>query len=176
MRERLPGRHRLGRVALGCACLVIAALVVASYLLFVRPSTSGTGRGDAVVVLAGGRGERLTRARALMDRDVAPTLAISNGTCGARRRYRMICFRPDPQTTRGEAEAVRRLARANGWNRIVVVTSTYHVTRARILVHRCYAGHTVFVGATPPDGIAGWTKRIVHEWMGLVEALAVRGC
>jgi uncharacterized SAM-binding protein YcdF (DUF218 family) len=176
MRERLPGRHRFGRLAVVCACVVVIALAVASYLLFVRPHGDAPGRADAVVVLAGGRGERLARARALMDRDVAPTLAISNGTCGAPHRYHMICFQPEPQTTRGEAEAIRRLARANGWNRIVVVTSTYHVTRARILVQRCYAGHTVFVDATPPDGVAGWTRRIVHEWMGLVEALAARGC
>ncbi len=176
VREHLPGRHRLVRVAAGCVCIVVIGLVVASYLLFVRAGTGVPAHADAVVVLAGGRGERLARAQALMAHDVAPTIAISNGACGARRPYRMICFRPEPQTTRGEAEAIRRLARANNWRRIVVVTSRYHVARARILVRRCYSGHTSFVGATPRDGVVGWGKRIVHEWSGLAKALVVRGC
>lgn len=176
MRERPTRRFRLGRVALTFACVAIVGLIVASYMLFVRPGNGATGRADAVVVLAGGRGERLARAQALMGRGVAPTLAVSNGACGTLRPYRMICFQPEPQTTRGEAEAVRRLARANGWDRIVVVTSTYHVTRARILVQRCYPGHATFVAATPRDGVAGWTRRIVHEWFGLAQALVHRAC
>lgn len=186
VRVRLPGRHRLVRVAAACACAVVVALAVASYVLFVRAGSDGPGHADAVVVLAGGRGERLARAQTLMARDVAPTIAISNGNqpgwhdanrlCEGAQRFRVICFRPQPQTTRGEAEAIRRLARDNGWRRVVIVTSTYHLTRARMLVRRCYDGHTSFVGATPRDGIVGWAKRIVHEWFGLAEAVVVRGC
>ena len=49
-----------------------------------------------------------------------------------------------------DARAIARLARERGWSSIVVVTSRFHVTRARMLFRRCYRGalSVVPVGST----------------------------
>jgi uncharacterized SAM-binding protein YcdF (DUF218 family) len=90
-------------------------------------------------------------------------------------RARVVCFKPVPFSTRGEARAVGRLARARGWTRVVVVTSTFHVTRTRLLFHRCYAGRLWVVGTKSP-----WW-RLPQEWASETGKLAVqltleRGC
>lgn len=135
--------------------LVVAwAAVVARFVLW--PVQDSPRRADAVVVLAGDH-LRLGKALELMTRRVAPTLVISDGLapgwreanrlCRGGARFRVVCFRPKPYSTRGEARAVARMAAARGWRSVVVVTSTYHVTRARLLFDRCVGPHVFVTGA-----------------------------
>jgi uncharacterized SAM-binding protein YcdF (DUF218 family) len=154
--------------------------------LFVWPSTNHVDRADAVVVLDGGSGERLEEARALMARRVAPALAISTGReldmdeagdlCTEPQPFEVVCFTPRPDTTRGEARALARLARENGWNEVVLVTSTYHATRARMLLERCFDGRVKVVAASPPRRPLHWAAAVVHEWAAMVETMLRRGC
>ena len=154
--------------------------------LFVWPSTNDPRRADAVVVLDGGSGERLDEARALMERDVAPTLAISagreldpdeaDGLCTTPQRFEVVCFSPTPDSTRGEARALATLARQNGWSEVVLVTSTYHVTRARLLVERCFDGRIDVVAAGPPARLLHWTTAVGHEWGAMLDASIRRTC
>jgi uncharacterized SAM-binding protein YcdF (DUF218 family) len=136
--------------------LVVAwAAVVARFVLW--PVQDAPGRADAVVVLAGDH-LRLGKALELMTRRVAPTLVISDGLapgwrqanrlCRRGARFRVVCFRPSPYSTRGEARGVARMAAARGWRSVVVVTSTYHVTRARLLFDRCTAARVRVTGST----------------------------
>jgi uncharacterized SAM-binding protein YcdF (DUF218 family) len=138
--------------------LVVAwAAVVARFVLW--PVQDSPRRADAVVVLAGDH-LRLGKALELMARRVAPTLVISDGLApgwreanrlcrgGAGREFRVACFRPDPYSTRGEARAVARMGAARGWRSVVVVTSTYHVTRARLLFDRCVDARVRVTGST----------------------------
>lgn len=160
--------------------------LAATARFFVWPSTSDADRADAVVVLDGGTGERLDKARALMARGVAPTLAISTGRemdtdeaddlCTKPQPFAVVCFSPRPDSTRGEAQALATLARQNRWNEVVLVTSTYHVTRARILVDRCFGGRVDVVAASPPRRPLHWAGAIAHEWAGMLEATLRRGC
>ena len=86
-------------------------------------------------------------------------------------RGRATCFRAQPFTTRGEARYVARLARRRNWRSLIVVTSRYHVTRARLLYSRCYDGELTVVGATPNHEPIGVATRTIHEWGGLLNAL-----
>ena len=88
----------------------------------------------------------------------------------------MVCFNPSPETTRGEAEAIGRLAKEHGWNRIVLVTSTYHMSRARLLVGRCYSGTVEVAPAEPDQGVGAWVGAVLHEWGGLAESAIHRSC
>ena len=159
--------------------LVVVALVTVSLKLFVWPSSDEIGHADAVVVLAGGDGERLDHALELMDEGVAPTLVASTGPdrlCNAQLSYDVICFLPDPSNTRGEVEAIADIADEHGWKRLVLVTSTYHATRAELLLDRCYPGSVVVSPATPHQSTLGWLAAIAHEWGGLAEAALDRSC
>jgi uncharacterized SAM-binding protein YcdF (DUF218 family) len=153
----------LRRLVLVVAVLV-AAWIVACLVLFVWPpaETGAPAHADAVVVLSGERA-RLPPALALVRRGVAPVIAISSvqrtpkwheaqRLC-ARGRYgraRVVCFLATPYSTRGEARTVARLARKRGWTSVVVVTSTFHLTRARLLFDRCVHERLSFVGAPSP--------------------------
>jgi uncharacterized SAM-binding protein YcdF (DUF218 family) len=168
---------------------LVAIWLVACAVLFVWPSAGAPPpRADAVVVLSGDRNVRLDPGIALVRRGAAPVLVISGARqdphwLKARRLCRLgrtaaakvICFEPVPFSTRGEARAIGRLARKHGWNRLVIVTSTFHITRARMLVGRCYSGRLWLVGTPTP-----WW-RLPEEWAFETGKLAVqltaeRGC
>jgi uncharacterized SAM-binding protein YcdF (DUF218 family) len=179
--------RRLRRRRVWMPLAVIGTLLVAATArLFVWPSTDDPRRADAVVVLDGGSGERLDEARALMQRDVAPTLAISagreldpdeaDGLCSGPQQFEVVCFTPTPDSTRGEARALATLARQHGWNDVVLVTSTYHVTRARMLVERCFDGRVDVVAASPPARPLHWIAAVGHEWAAMLDATIRRSC
>jgi uncharacterized SAM-binding protein YcdF (DUF218 family) len=171
--------------------MLVGLWLVAVAVLFVWPSANDAppAHSDAVVVLAGGLNHRLDPALKLVQEHVAPILVISGGLTDpkwkkARKlcrgeegptRFRVLCFQAEPFSTRGEAETVARLARTHGWRRIVVVTSMYHVTRARMLFRRCYHGQLWTVGTSAP------TYTLLREWLSETGKLAIqatveRGC
>jgi uncharacterized SAM-binding protein YcdF (DUF218 family) len=124
---------------------------IAAAVLFVWPPRESGGRADAAVVLAGGRGPRLSEGLALVRKGIAPVLVVSDGwsptwpeanrLCAGRPApVPVVCFHPDPYSTHGEAEAFARLAAARGWRSVVVVSSRYHLVRARMLFERCFDG------------------------------------
>ena len=172
------------RLVLLVVLVVVAgwAAVVVRFVL--RPVQQNPRHADAVVVLAGDH-LRLGKALELMTRRVAPTLVISDGLapgwreanrlCRGRARFRVVCFRPDPYSTRGEARAVARLAAARGWRSVLVVTSTYHVTRARLLFDRCTQARVSVTGSTYRRSLI--PLEVFLEPAKLVYALVVaRGC
>ncbi|WP_284983049.1 ElyC/SanA/YdcF family protein [Arthrobacter sp. efr-133-TYG-118] len=132
---------------------VIAALAifwaVAGIFLYVAPSADQPKRSDVLFVL-GPPDNRISYAEKLMQQGYAPTLAVSSpidqygrfeaSICGAQRVYRVICFKTDPFTTQGEARALKNLSDQYGWKSADVLTAQFHVTRARVIVGRCYSG------------------------------------
>jgi uncharacterized SAM-binding protein YcdF (DUF218 family) len=156
----------------------------ASARLFVWPPTNHVEQADAVFVLGGGSGERLSTARDLMAREVAPVLVVSagrelepdeaGGLCSEPQHFEVVCIVPKPDDTRGEARAFARLARERQWDDVVLVTSTYHVTRAQMLIERCLDGRLEVVAARPPR--VTWAAMIAHEWLGTVQAVVRRSC
>jgi uncharacterized SAM-binding protein YcdF (DUF218 family) len=174
-------RHLLAALT----ALLLVCLIVTSAVLFVWPEQDSPAPASAVVVLAGGKKPRLEKALALMRRHVAPVLVISDGwdptwpeanvLCEGHASFRVYCFHASPYSTRGEAETVARLARVHRWRSLVVVTSTYHVTRARLLFERCFHGPVRTVGAR--FGLRLLPSLIPSEWAKLVYALTVaRDC
>jgi uncharacterized SAM-binding protein YcdF (DUF218 family) len=176
-------RHR---VLLPLAILV-AAWIGASLYLFVWHPTDRPVPADAVVVLSGGGNYRLDPALALMRRHVAPLLVISGAGLDPRykkaralcahgaRGFRIFCFDPKPYSTRGEAEEIARLAKARGWKQVDVVTSRYHVFRARMIIRRCYHGGLAMIGAHYK--LTHLLPEVLTEWGKLLYQLTVqRSC
>ncbi len=125
------------------------AWVFAGIFLFVAPAADEPEHADVLFVL-GPPDQRIADAEQLMQDGYAPTLAVSSpidkhgkyeaAICGAHRSYRIICFNPDPFTTQGEARALKNLSDLYGWKSADVLTAQFHVSRARVIIGRCYSG------------------------------------
>jgi len=167
------------RIATVTLAAGVTALCAASARFIVWPSDEEPGQADAVVVLAGGAGERLREGERLAERGVAPILVLSHGVdCGEREGLEVVCFTPEPDRTQGEARVASRLAESRGWHKLVVVTSRYHASRTRMLFERCFAGEVRVVGARPdsPGGLPS-ARNLTREWLGFGHAFLVeRGC
>jgi uncharacterized SAM-binding protein YcdF (DUF218 family) len=178
----------LRRILLVLVALV-AAWLVACLVLFVWPpaESSPPAHADVVVVLSGNT-RRLRPALALISQGVAPVLALSTvqrtkhwplaeRLCATHRyaNARVVCFTAVPFSTRGEARTVARLAKERGWRSVVVVTSTFHLTRARLLFSRCFKGRIAMIGSP-----SVWWQ-LPEEWLSetgklLVQLTLRRGC
>lgn len=130
---------------------LVLGWAIAAAALFVWPPSHDAARVDAAVVLSGAAGPRLAKGMQVVRRGVAPVLVVSDGwsptwpeanrLCAGRPApVPVACFHPDPYSTRGEAKAFARLASGHGWRSAVVVSSRYHLVRARMLFERCYDG------------------------------------
>jgi uncharacterized SAM-binding protein YcdF (DUF218 family) len=132
-----------------------AAGVVALWRLIASPRVEAPAAGDAVVVLEGDRPRRVRAAVALAAGGYAPVLVVVRAENAAPELLRhsaelpfqLVSLTPDPPTTRGEARAVARLAAERRWQRILVVTSTFHVTRARLIFGRALDLDVAFASA-----------------------------
>jgi uncharacterized SAM-binding protein YcdF (DUF218 family) len=109
---------------------------------------------DAIVSLDGDRPRRVRKAVELAAAGVAPALVVVRAEAAAPELvdaatlpFELVSITPDPSTTQGEARAVAALAAKRRWRRIVVVTSTYHTPRARLIFRRGVAIEVAFVSA-----------------------------
>ncbi|MEM7339484.1 MAG: YdcF family protein [Actinomycetota bacterium] len=179
--------RRLVVVAAVCAgALVLALALVVRW--YVAPGAGSAADVDAVVVLAGGQGERLDRTEALVatgDVDDATIVFIT----GNRRwggwpdieplctdgleGVRVICAEPTTDDTKGDVEIAAAVARENGWESIAVVTSDYHMHRSLIRFDQCFGGRTEAV----PADTATSVRLVGREILGTVEARVLdRSC
>jgi len=172
---------RFRRRALAVAAAVVVVFGVLTARLLVWPAEGMPARVSAIVMLAG-PGARTRVALELARQHRAPVLAVSRGWQGYGGPcpapvpgVKLICFEPDPGNTRGEAEALGRLARQYHWTSVVLVTTSFQDTRARMLAERCFAGSTYVVAAPMP--LSSWPYQIAYGWGALVKALLVhRAC
>ncbi|HUR23073.1 MAG TPA: YdcF family protein [Acidimicrobiales bacterium] len=167
--------------------LLLAEGVAAGAVLAVAivwPAVPRPAPADAIVVLSGD-GSRVAIAVGLMGRGVAPTLvfvghpdiAAAEDLCRLPQPYEVVCLTPSPDNTRIEARATAQLARQREWRSVMLVTSKYHLARARLHLRRCFGGTIETYGHSPPYGAAFARRQIVHEWLGLVHATVLaRGC
>lgn len=174
-----PRRHRALSILVVVLILATAAVDVR---LFVVPAADKATRTDAVVVLGGDTFvARLRGAIRVLDHHPGEVLVVSTpgrNPCpddlppGATR---IICFRPDPSTTQGEAREAAKLATQYGWTSMTVVTTADQVWRARLRFSRCYSG-TLSVVEAPTTA---WVRAqsVLYEMGATVKAeLFQRGC
>ncbi|MGB7437613.1 MAG: YdcF family protein [Candidatus Acidiferrum sp.] len=153
---------------------------------------------DAIVVLSDDNfyADRATHAAKLYRQGVAPIVVAS----GRRLRPnagiselmehdlvergvpkdKILKFAHDADSTREEADTIGKLATANRWKSLVIVTSNYHTRRARYIFSRVLpAGITVSVSSARDgdfDPERWWEKRksiklFTHELAGMAETM-----
>jgi hypothetical protein len=181
-----PGRRwrRRWRYAAAALVVLLAPLTFVTARWYVWPQQRPVpSRVDAIVMLDG-PGDRLDTALDLAWAHEAPVLVISRGStfepegraCAPKiPRVRVICFDPNPATTRGEAEFAGRLAARYHWRSIVIVAITPQDTVARLRVGRCFDGNVYLINSPLPAW--RWPVTIVYEWGSTLKALFLqRSC
>ncbi|WP_284986361.1 YdcF family protein [Arthrobacter sp. fls2-241-R2A-172] len=164
------------------ACFLAALLwLIAAFQFFYDPPQGTPHRTDAIVVLGGISTERLPVAQKLQHELDIPVLVVSTtGLAGNLEGDALcqedagdpdlVCFRPSPLNTRGEAEALRSLIAEHGWKSVTIVTSEYHLMRAGTLIEQCTAAEIQMVGSRPNLSAGAWLDRFVVETGGLIDA------
>lgn len=163
--------------------VVVTAVLALSVLMFVWApfATPHPKKVNAIVVLAGSK-QRLPVALELWRRGVARWLLVSEDPLDKRRvsfcaqpPRHVVCFRAQPYSTRGEARWVGRFAGHEGWHSLAVVSSRYHLYRARTLFRRCTNARVELV-PTPVEWYL-WPYDVLAEWAKLAVAETFRrGC
>jgi len=180
-------RRRWLRRGLLAAGVLVVAWLVACFLIVFDPTVNRATRADAVVVLGPPTEDnRLETGLTLINQGYASNLVISINSPNQRRAravcaqppggVSVTCFTPDPATTQGEAQQIRRLAAAQHWNTVIVVTSTYHVSRARMIIKRCFDGRLEVVAARSHISPLGWAYQFAYQTGGYLKAAINWGC
>ena len=154
--------------------MVLLVAVVVEMRLYVVPHSDSGAASDAVVVLGGPTYDaRLHSANALVTKYPGAVLVVS--TPGAAQcppkptgATQVICFRPDPSTTQGEAEAAAKLANQYGWKSMTIVTTGDQIWRARLRFSRCWSGTLLMVRA--PSSLLLRLKTVPYETAATVKA------
>ncbi|MGN6794137.1 MAG: YdcF family protein [Streptosporangiaceae bacterium] len=169
----MSARWRLMIAAFSVAIVIFCA---ATARLFIWPARGMPAHVSAIVMLAG-PGDRLKLALQLARERRAPYLVVSRGHDGYGGpcprpvpRVRLICFEPNPASTRGEAEYVGRLARKYHWGSITLVATAMQDYRARLRVERCFAGPVYVKTVGLPW--TSWPGQILYEWAATIKMLA----
>jgi uncharacterized SAM-binding protein YcdF (DUF218 family) len=184
-RRGRPSRARSWLVRIVLGLLVIWLL--GCYLVLVQPTVNKLARVDAILVLGppdvDGRAEA---GYALARAHYADTVVVSvqsdlqqqlKGACRNQNPgYQVICFQPDPGSTRGEAREIGRLAREHHWRSVIVITSRYHISRARMIIERCMPGTVLMVAAPGKPAVSTWLRQFFYQSAAYVKAFAARGC
>ncbi|MGP0224855.1 YdcF family protein [Paenarthrobacter sp. NCHU4564] len=171
------------RVLLRTLLVLLAAFVVwvlAALQFFYNPPQITPHRTDAIIVLGGMSRERLPVAEDLQrDLDIPILVVSTTGLAGNAEGDELcdagaddpdlICFRPEPLNTRGEADAVGELVVKHGWQSVTVVTSDYHLLRAGTLMRQCTPAEVQMVGSDPDLSAGAWLDRFVVETGGLID-------
>ena len=187
-----PGRRRVA--ALEALVVVVVVILVdmgvSGAVVFKRAKVDDLVRADAIIVLGGEHDGREDYGLTLARAGWAPTVVLSNPyrngdpvmqrVCNVRD-VDVSCIRPDPLTTRGEAEFVRRLADERHWQRVIVISWRYHLPRARLVFQQCFSerpGDAVFA-ETPRRyqySWLGWELAYAYQWGGLAKAVVQGRC
>jgi uncharacterized SAM-binding protein YcdF (DUF218 family) len=190
----MPASRRL-LAALEAFVLVVTIILVdmgiSGHFVFANAKVDQLERADAIVVLGGEHDGREDYGLQLAREGWASTVVLSNpywdGDPVMRRVCRepddveVICFRPDPGTTRGEAEEMRRLADQRSWSKIIVVSWRYHLPRARLVFQQCFsdqpdAAVMVDVPRRYRYSLLGWEFVFAYQWGGLAKAAIQGAC
>lgn len=179
--EHTNRRHRPWRWIIPIVA-VLAALTT-GLLIYVYPPQSVPKPADAVFVIGPPDQWRIEWAQQMIAHGDAHALMISvpNAAsidqCSQHFDYPVYCKRPDPFTTQGESRWLQQEMRAQGWKRVIVITTTPHVVRARLYMYRCNPHGVQVVGRATGLDFQRWISQIVYQTGAFVKAFTnTRGC
>lgn len=138
---------------------------------------------DALLVLGPLEPWRMTMAEELMRAGRArnlvlstPNLPVDARYCERKHDWPAYCFPPEPSTTRGEAMALKRLAKAHGWSSFAVLTVDFHAARSRFIFKRCLGQDVPVVGRHVAYADSQRRHHVFYQFGGFVKEIALGRC
>lgn len=171
--------------------VVAVHVALSGVVIFANARVDDLRPADAIIVLGGEHDGREEYGLGLGRDGWAPTVVISNPyddwdpvmkrVCRPAEDIEVICARPNPLTTRGEAILMQRLAVERKWSTIIVVSWRYHLPRARLVFDQCFSdrpGSTVMVPVPRRYRYSPvrWEFVFAYQWAGLAKALVQGEC
>jgi uncharacterized SAM-binding protein YcdF (DUF218 family) len=184
--------RRLVICALVVVCVATAGFFVGGYVLFTRPHGDTPTKADAIVVLGGDADGRIDYGLSLAREGYADTLVITDSYADGDREIKgdisracasgtatltVICFVPDPFSTRGEAMFATRLAHERGWKHLIVVSWNWHMVRSRFIFEQCFGDRLTMlpVPRSYDYHLGNWIFTYAYQYTSLAKA-AILGC
>jgi len=175
--ESLRRRFRVVVIATSLACVVF---IVAGLPLYVFPGEDSGEDVDAIVVLGPPGSDRLAIARELARAQGGIPVLVSGDLESFRSKQEPgwavpVGERwaiPAPFTTKGEALLANEWVEKEGWERIAVVTTTPHVSRARFIFDRCFVGDARLVSSGfAGGGLFDWGRHYLYQSGAFLKAV-----
>lgn len=176
------------RLFFGGGAVLAAILIlvgVSGAFLYTNAREDPIRKVDAVVVLGGEHDGREDYGLSLVREGVAPVLLLSDPYSPSDTTMRrvcqesvanveVLCKRPEPLTTRGEAILARQLGQERGWKSVIVVSWRYHLPRARRIFEQCFSPDpgALIMRAVPRNydfSIAHWEFTYLYQNIGTVK-------
>ncbi|WP_072803636.1 YdcF family protein [Rhodococcoides yunnanense] len=175
--------NRLVVAAIALPVILVSLIGFGGYVTFTKAHIDPVSHADAIIVLGGEHDGREAYGISLAEQGVADTVVLSDPYgksdrvmkkyCGADTdTYSVLCVRPEPSTTRGEAIFTEELAREHGWKHVVVVSWRYHLPRARYIFGQCFDGDVSMV-AVPRKynfSLVFWEYTYLYQIAGFAKA------
>ncbi|MDO5683854.1 MAG: hypothetical protein Q4G46_13635 [Propionibacteriaceae bacterium] len=95
---------------------------------------------------------------------------------GQYKGHRVICARPLPATTQGEAMQLPVMMQEHGWTSVTVATWRAHIPRSRTLFERCYGGDMRFRPTTQHYGRRERLAKAAYESFSYIKVAVTPGC
>lgn len=167
-------------LAILVACIMV--FVVAGLPLYVWPSQDPPGKADVVFVIGPPDEWRVQWAEDLISEGKAGTLMVSVPSarlvpvCTQQHNFPMICERPDPFTTQGEARMLKQQMAQHNWTTATVITMTPHIARTRVLMERCVPTGVTVVGHATGLTVSDWADQYLYQTAAFVKVWLTPGC
>lgn len=162
----------------------VLAIALVGVPLYVVPTQHLPAHADVVFVLGAPEPWEITWAEQLVRNGHADALMISTppnveapSTC---LQPAVLCFRPDPSSTRGEAQILRTQMAKHEWSSAIVLTTTPHITRTRLILGQCLSAaanaDVSVIGRSTGMSLADWIEQYLHQTAGFAKAIAFPAC
>ena len=184
---RVPRFRRRWRIVLTLAAVLGTIWLVGGYFVVVHPVTNRLEPADAIVVLGPPDVDGRAQWALQLARDgYAPVVAISVESALQRAvksacelhtsQLSVMCFQANPETTQGESRQIRSYADRYNWKRIIVITSSYHISRARMIVERCFHGRVMMTAPSVSHSVPQMAYQYVYQTFGYLKAFIDTKC
>lgn len=181
--------RRLRKRTLAVTGTIVLAMIVVQLGIVFLPKTDKPRPVDVVVVLAP-HTYRLHAGVDLIEAGYSDTIAFSapsveypawlcspDAAAGIGNPATVVCFEPEPSTTRGEALTFAEVAEAHGWESAAIVTDRSHLNRTRMYFETCAPGLDYsFIMAERERSVLGRAFSFAYETGAWLKAGALGLC